>query len=267
MLLLLLTMSALRQGAVAEDGKPPVAERGVAPGLLHIPNCEEAGVCRAERRLMLPTKNTLAIERLRGRGCRVTHALREGTAIACPRGLAVSGARPERAFRAQDLFSAGQIGATAAWGEGLQGTGVRVAILDTGVDGAHPELLGRVILAQNFTEGGSSDVFGHGTHVAGIVAGQGVADFDGNRVAGVSFAADLLIGKVCSDDGWCLESDIAAGLEWAVGHGARVVNLSLGGGTFGDHCDNDPLAREVNWAADQGVSVVAVSLKKKQKKS
>jgi hypothetical protein len=68
-----------------------------------------------------------------------------------------------------------------------------------------------------------------------------------------------VVGKVCGDDGWCLESDIMAGLEWALGRGARVINLSLGGGTFGDHCDDDPLARAVNWTVDQGATVVAAA--------
>ncbi|TWD82794.1 subtilase family protein [Kribbella amoyensis] len=117
-----------------------------------------------------------------------------------------------------------QIGAPAAWQAGYTGRGVKVAVLDSGIDDKHPDLTGQVIARQNFTTDPATDVAGHGTHVASTIAGKGT---DGYR--GVAPDAKLLDGKVCDDVGDCNESNVLAGIEWAVQHRAQVVNLSLGG--------------------------------------
>lgn len=117
-----------------------------------------------------------------------------------------------------------QIGAPAAWQSGYTGKGVKVAVLDSGIDSAHPDLAGQVTASANFTDEPLDDTAGHGTHVASTIAGKGV---DGYR--GVAPDAKLLNGKVCDAHGYCPESAILAGLEWAVAQHADVVNLSLGG--------------------------------------
>jgi len=113
-----------------------------------------------------------------------------------------------------------QVGAPEAWAAGYDGTGVTVAVLDSGVDATHPALAGRVTTHQNFTQGNEDDKdrTGHGTHVASTVAGT----------AGVAPGARLLDGKICVVGG-CAESWIVAGMQWAADQGAAVVNLSLGG--------------------------------------
>ncbi|ASO21286.1 subtilisin family serine protease [Actinoalloteichus hoggarensis] len=122
--------------------------------------------------------------------------------------------------------SAPLVGAPEAWEAGHTGAGVRVAVLDTGYDTDHPDLSDRVIDAKSFVAGAPvHDGAGHGTHVAGIIAGSGAAS-DG-RHRGVAPEAELLIGKVLNDGGG-FESDIIAGMEWAAENGARVVNMSLG---------------------------------------
>jgi subtilisin family serine protease len=135
-----------------------------------------------------------------------------------------------------------QIGAPAAWQAGYEGAGVKVAVLDTGVDATHPDLVGKVKEAQDFSgSGGTKDNFGHGTHVAATIAGTG-AGAGGTR-KGVAPKADLLIGKVLGDDGSGAESWIIAGMEWAAAEGASVVNMSLGG----DPTDgSDPLSQAVD---------------------
>jgi subtilisin family serine protease len=136
----------------------------------------------------------------------------------------------DRRFRATDLDpNLTQIGAPAAWAAGLTGTGVKVAVLDTGIDSSHPDLRGGKVVAQaDFSDSGSTtDHFGHGTHVASIVAGTG-ARAAGER-KGVAFGASLLNGKVLDDFGFGSESGIIAGMEWAARQRARVVNMSLGG--------------------------------------
>ncbi|WP_158578666.1 S8 family serine peptidase [Spongiactinospora rosea] len=124
--------------------------------------------------------------------------------------------------------STAQIGAPAVWKSGYTGAGVRVAVLDTGVDAAHPDLVGQVEAAQSLVAGSdAADRFGHGTHVAAIIAGTGAAS--GGARKGVAPGARLLSGKVLGDDGAGHESWAIAGMEWAVRRGADVVNLSFGG--------------------------------------
>jgi subtilisin family serine protease len=150
------------------------------------------------------------------------------------------------------------VGATQLWSQGVTGNGVRIAVLDTGADLTHPDLddqdfrrwsgllnLRKVVDARSFLGGGcapllgASDGHGHGTHVAGIAAGTGegtpLAD-DNGRYAGIAPDAELAVGKVLTDAGAGLNSDLLAAMEWAampVGSspcaiGAHIVNLSLG---------------------------------------
>lgn len=135
-----------------------------------------------------------------------------------------------------------QIGAPAAWAAGLDGTGVKVAVLDTGIDSTHPDLAGKVAAQSNFTEGEEDDLdhVGHGTHVASTIAGTGAGS--NGRYKGVAPGANLLDGKVCVEFG-CAESWILAGMQWAAESGARVVNMSLGGG---DTPEIDPIEQAVN---------------------
>ncbi|MGV9215631.1 S8 family serine peptidase [Micromonospora sp. RB23] len=134
-----------------------------------------------------------------------------------------------------------QIGAPAAYQAGFTGRGVRVAVLDTGIDASHPDLSGRIAQAENFTEAADTDdTVGHGTHVASIIAGSGAAS--GGKYHGVAPDATLLNGKVCEDNG-CLDSAILAGMQWAaVDQHADVINMSLGGT---DTPDVDPLEAAV----------------------
>jgi subtilisin family serine protease len=116
-----------------------------------------------------------------------------------------------------------QVGAPAAWQAGHTGSGVKVAVLDTGVDATHPDLAGRVAAQANFTEDPDGrDRVGHGTHVAATIAGSG------EKYKGVAPGAQLLDAKVCAGTG-CHESAILAGMQWAGEQGAKVVNMSLGG--------------------------------------
>jgi subtilisin family serine protease len=135
----------------------------------------------------------------------------------------------DRTVEADELdFYLSQVRAPAAWSSGLDGTGVDVAVLDTGVDDGHPALAGQVTAQANFSdEPSAADGNGHGTHVASLVAGTG-AGSDGAR-QGIAPGADLLAGKVLGDNAEGRASWLIAGMEWAVAQGADVVNLSLGG--------------------------------------
>jgi subtilisin family serine protease len=146
-----------------------------------------------------------------------------------------------------------QIGAPAAWEAGYTGAGSTVAVLDTGVDQTHPDLADREIAEQNFSEAPDNvDHYGHGTHVASIVAGTGAKS--GGKYRGVASGASILDGKVLDDSGSGAESWIIAGMEWAAEQGADVVNLSLGGG---DLPGIDPMEEAVNTlSAEHGTLFV-----------
>lgn len=137
-----------------------------------------------------------------------------------------------------------QVGAPGAWQAGFTGRDVLLADLDTGWDPGHPDLAGRVVDVKDFVEDGGKaiDRSGHGMHTAGTIAGSGAAS--GGRFKGVAPDAKLVVGKVCDDDGFCPESSIIAGMEWAAGHGAKAVNLSLGSDEPSD--GTDPVSEAVN---------------------
>nr|WP_202886030.1 S8 family peptidase [Kribbella sandramycini] len=140
-----------------------------------------------------------------------------------------------------------QIGGPAAWQRGLTGKGVKIAVLDTGIDPTHPDLAGRIAAAQDFTGAGDPiDRNGHGTHVAGIAAGNGTAS-DG-KYRGVAPEATLLNAKVLGDDGSGTNSSVIAGMEWAAAQGASVLNLSLAGG---ESDGSDELSEALNRISRQ----------------
>ncbi|GAA4903048.1 subtilisin family serine protease [Stackebrandtia albiflava] len=139
------------------------------------------------------------------------------------------------------------IGAPVAWESGLDGTGVTVAVLDTGYDVNHPDLADAVVGAKSFIEGETvQDGNGHGTHVAGTVAGSGAAS-DGTHT-GVAPGADLLIGKVLDDTGSGLLSGAVVGAEWAIAQGADVISMSLGAKTA--HA-SDPISEAVDALSEE----------------
>ncbi|WP_030667836.1 S8 family peptidase [Streptomyces sp. NRRL B-1347] len=143
-----------------------------------------------------------------------------------------------------------QIGAPKVWRSGYDGKGVTIAVLDSGVDSAHPDLKDQVVAEKNFSAAPDvEDRVGHGTHVASTAAGTGAAS--GGKLKGVAPGAKVLSGKVLDDEGFGDDSGIVAGMEWAAAQGADVVNLSLGGG---DSEGTDPLEAAVDrLSADKGV--------------
>ncbi|MFB9307827.1 subtilisin family serine protease [Agromyces hippuratus] len=153
--------------------------------------------------------------------------------------------------------STAQVNAPDAWAAGLDGAGATVAILDTGADAEHPDLQGRIIAGEDFTDSGSwNDGNGHGTHVASTVGGSGAASDGAKR--GVAPQADLLVGKVLSDFGSGSTSGIIAGMEWAVAQGADVVSMSLGSTGPVDGCA-DPMAMAAGSLSESSDSLFVIA--------
>ncbi|MEY9964227.1 subtilisin family serine protease [Streptacidiphilus sp. MAP12-16] len=153
--------------------------------------------------------------------------------------------------------STAQIGAPAAWAAGYDGKGVKVAVLDTGVDQNHPDLAGRVSQAVSFVPGETADDGnGHGTHTTSTVGGSGAAS--GGLEKGVAPGADLLMGKVLSNSGSGDDSWVIAGMEWAVAQHARVISMSLSGSDPSD--GTDPMSQAVdNLSAQSGALFVVAA--------
>ncbi|MCX5403771.1 S8 family serine peptidase [Streptomyces sp. NBC_00335] len=149
-----------------------------------------------------------------------------------------------------------QVSATAAWAAGFDGTGTKVAVLDTGTDLEHPDLKGRVAEAKNFTDSDTAeDRQGHGTHTISTVGGSGAES--GGAKKGVAPGAQLLSGKVLNDSGYGLDSWIIAGMQWAVDSKADVISMSLGDPSQLS-CD-DPMAAATEALAQSSNSLFVIA--------
>jgi serine protease AprX len=169
-----------------------------------------------------------------------------------------------------------------AYDAGARGTGIRIAVLDTGINVDHPALThlvdgsasnGELVAFRDFVGDRSGlasayDDAGHGSHVAGIISARGSSFGDkltngGVDLLGASPGAVLIVAKVCSED-QCNNGQIASAIAWAVAQGADIISLSLGGpGGLSDLQQaglfEDAITREINDAIDGGVVVIAAA--------
>lgn len=144
-----------------------------------------------------------------------------------------------------------QVGVPAVWAAGYRGAGMRIAVVDTGLDTTHPDFAGRVAAGASFVGGDFADDNGHGTHVGGTAAGDGTAL--GGRYRGVAPEAQLYVAKVLDRNGSGAMSGVMAGVEWAVEQSVHVINLSLGGSGSSD--GQDALSMTCNAAVARGIIV------------
>ncbi|MBL7198588.1 MAG: S8 family peptidase [Anaerolineae bacterium] len=144
-----------------------------------------------------------------------------------------------------------QIQVPAVWAAGYRGTGIKIAIVDTGIDPAHPDFAGRIVAGASFVGGDYGDENGHGTHVASTAAGSGAAQ--GGRYQGAAPEATLFIARTLDRNGSGSMSGVMAGVEWAVEQSVQVINLSLGGSGSSD--GQDALSLTCNAAVARGIVV------------
>jgi len=151
----------------------------------------------------------------------------------------------------------GLLGATPA----ISGKGVGVAVIDSGI-APHAALSGKVVASVNFATGetGASDAFGHGTHVAGIIAGVSTHGPTALFKTGVAPGSHLVNVRVLGREGVGYTSDVIAGMQWVIAnkkrYAIRVVNLSLGHPIV-EPCFFDPLCLAAEDAVKSGLVVVA----------
>ena len=170
--------------------------------------------------------------------------------------IAVSMAQPVRIAGSNDPYRSRQwalntLRAETAW-IASGGTGIKVAVVDTGVQAGHPDLNGQVLAGYNAISGGTNanDDNGHGTHVSGIIA---AAANNKTGIAGLARFAKILPVKVLDADGGGTTDRVAEGITWAANNGAKVINLSLAGG-------HDPaMQTATEYAQSKNVVVVAAA--------
>ena len=157
-------------------------------------------------------------------------------------------------------------GVNSAWNAGYNGAGVTVAVIDSGINDNHPDLrnangTSRVVYHQDFTgtatsnsNGAQYDLYGHGTHVAGIIAGNG--SLSGGHYEGVAPAANLVDLRALDVNGAGTDSTVIAAIQEAIAlqstYNIRIINLSLGRG-IGSSYTQDPLCQAVEAAWKSGI--------------
>ncbi len=147
-----------------------------------------------------------------------------------------------------------KVSAPAAWDLTTGSSSVKVAVIDSGVDPSHPDLMNKLVPGYNFLGGSTSDthdVYGHGTAVAGVI---GADTNSGIGVAGLGWNTSIMPLVVVSSSNIATYADIASAINYAADHGARVINMSLGGTTY-----SSTLQSAVDYAWSKGVVVVAAA--------
>lgn len=220
-----------------------VAERALVAaaedvGLAHLASLPEAGLLRLG---VAPGEEAEAIQRL------LANPLVEYVG---PNYLAFATVAPNDPFWSRQ-WNMVRVGMPEVWGEVLANPGLVIALLDSGVALEHPDLASSLVPGYDFVQGDAepADDFGHGTHVAGIAA---AVTNNGVGVAGVAGGARLMPLKVLNANGAGTYFDIVQAIYYARDHGARVINLSLGG-----KADDPNLRAAVQVARAAGILVVA----------
>ena len=151
-----------------------------------------------------------------------------------------------------EQWALSQIQMSELWQITTGNSEILVAVLDTGIDRNHEDLKGKVAVEINFTDSLTpGDVYGHGTHIAGIIAASGD---NGTGIVGMAPDSRLINVKIADDKGRCQASAVARGIIWAVNNGANVINISV-------ELEKPSLELEsaVNYAWSRGVVIITAA--------
>jgi len=146
-----------------------------------------------------------------------------------------------------------KVSAPAAWDLTTGSASVTVAVIDSGVDPAHPDLFGKLVGGYNYlgSTADTHDVLGHGTAVAGVI-GANTNNLSG--VAGLGWNTTIMPLVVVSSSNYATYADLASAINYAADHGAKVINMSLGGTSY-----SSTLQSAVDYAWNRGLVVVAAA--------
>lgn len=147
------------------------------------------------------------------------------------------------------------IGISSAIERHHSGAGVRVAVLDTGFDAAHPDFSSRGVIAESFVPNeGPQDAHGHGTHCLGTACGPWQSDYGPGY--GVAPESEMYVAKVLGDDGTGSDSSILAGIDWALQNECHIISMSLGADVRDVH---PPYVAAGRRALEQGSLIIAAA--------
>lgn len=205
--------------------------------ILHEPAQARAGQPGAVVRGRLPSAGGAAIRTVPAATPKVeTDRLGSRQALNLVREKKVAAVAPVMPMKLVTPTRTADVGATATastpWGLGavgalsspFDGSGIVVAVLDTGIAASHPAFAGMELERRNFTDEGDEDLHGHGTHCAGTIFGRPVG---GTRIGVAPGVTKAMIGKVLGEGGGSSDQ-IAQAIQWAVNGGAQVISMSLG---------------------------------------
>jgi len=171
---------------------------------------------------------------------------------------------PDRPVKGMLDLTATAVNAAAAYQLGLDGTGIGVAIIDSGITEVN-DLSSRVVYSEDFVGTGTNDLYGHGTHVAGIVAGNGdhsICTTCTRRLQGIAPNANLINLRVLDENGAATDSTVIAAIDQAIAlaqtYNIRVINLSVGRPIYETYAQ-DPLCQAVEAAWNAGIVVVVAA--------
>jgi serine protease AprX len=167
-----------------------------------------------------------------------------------------------------NMFPAQSVDADLAWATGFDGTGIGVAVIDSGVL-SHPDLndmtaKSRVVYSESFVPSDSSgaDKYGHGTHVTGIIGGNAASVGYNAAVRGVAPNANIIDLRALDQNGSGTDSSVIAAIQRAIQlkdkYNIRIINLSLGRGIYESY-KLDPLCQAVEQAWKAGIAVVVAA--------
>lgn len=148
--------------------------------------------------------------------------------------------------------------AVRAPGSEATGAGIKLAVLDTGFDVAHPDFAGRTVVTSSLIDGEDvQDGHGHGTHCIGTACGPREPEVGPGY--GVAYQAEIYVGKVLGDDGSGTDGSILAGIAWAVRNGCSVVSLSLGAPAQPGQPHSVTFERAARRAMNKGTLIIAAA--------
>lgn len=172
----------------------------------------------------LPPEPSIALESLDAKDLR--EATRDPDVLSVARSIPIRLVEPASRVAATavagDTWGVRAVGANRT---AFDGSGITVAVLDTGIDRTHPAFTGVTLTEEDFSGSGNGDPNGHGTHCAGTIFGR---DLDGQRIGVARGVSTALIGKVLADDGGGSSEMLFNGMEWAARNNAQVLSMSLG---------------------------------------